>query len=254
MPGIGAILHESSGNRPMANTNGRVIWEGFSPIDGSPIVLIATGFTEKSSNRKTGDEIQTWILRRDINPVVASNEGLDESICGNCPHRKVNNGTCYVNVGQAPNAIWKCYTQGSGYNQITEEEYETLFSDRVVRFGSYGDPAMVPVEVWQKILSAGVKNHTGYTHQWRSEFAQGFKGIVQASCDGLMDFVDASSAGWKCFLVKPADVADPKGTAHCAASVEKGAKTTCASCHLCDGHSAHVVINAHGKRGHKVVW
>jgi len=69
-----------------------------------------------------------------------------------------------------------------------------------------------------------------------------------------MDFVNASSAGWKCFLVKPADVVDPEGVAHCAASVEKGAKTTCAACHLCDGNSAHVVINAHGKRGSKVVW
>lgn len=236
------------------STNGRVIWEGFSPIDNAPIVLIATGFTKKSSNRKTGDEIQTWILRRDINPVVANNEGLDESICGNCPHRKINNGTCYVNVGQAPNAIWKCYTNGSGYSQIREDEYVKLFSNRVVRMGSYGDPAMVPIAVWNKILSSGVNGHTGYTHQWRTEFAQSFKGLVQASCDGFGDFVEASTSGWKCFLVKPSNVPDPRGVAHCAASAEKGQKTTCSLCHLCDGSSSHVVINAHGKSGHKVVW
>jgi cytochrome c553 len=113
---------------------------------------------------------------------------------------------------------------------------------------------MVPVTVWQQILSSGVVNHTGYTHQWRSEFAQGFIGIVQASCDGFVDFMEASTAGWKCFLVKPANVDAPKGTAHCAASVEKGQKTTCSACHLCDGSSAHIVINAHGKSGAKVVW
>ena len=56
---IRCIVNGSSGIKAMSNTNGRVIWEGFSPIDGAPIVLIATGFTEKSSNRKTGDEIQT---------------------------------------------------------------------------------------------------------------------------------------------------------------------------------------------------
>jgi hypothetical protein len=35
------------------------LWRGASVIDGSPIVYIAT---LSSSNRKTGNMIQTWIL------------------------------------------------------------------------------------------------------------------------------------------------------------------------------------------------
>ena len=140
----------------MANTNGRVIWEGFSPIDGAPIVLIATGFTEKSSNRKTGDEIQTWILRRDVNPVVANNEGLDESICGGCPHRKINNGTCYVNVGQAPNAIWTCYTSGSGYNVIPDPSILTFTfverNDKTTADDDYGACGVSVFSITEEVL------------------------------------------------------------------------------------------------------
>ena len=55
--------------------------------------------------------IQTWILRSDVNPVEAVNNGDDYSICGDCPHRKNDKGerSCYVNVGQAPNAVFKSF-------------------------------------------------------------------------------------------------------------------------------------------------
>jgi hypothetical protein len=61
---------------------GFILYEGKSVLDGAPIVYIATLST---SNRKTGDMVQTWILRSDINPVEASKQKLDASICGNCP-------------------------------------------------------------------------------------------------------------------------------------------------------------------------
>ncbi len=68
---------------------GYVIQESTSPIDGSPIVVI---LTMGSSNRKTGNMCQVWILRADVNPVQAVNTGEDYSICGNCPHRKQATG------------------------------------------------------------------------------------------------------------------------------------------------------------------
>jgi hypothetical protein len=43
----------------MSKANGRVIWEGESLLDGSPIMVIAIGFKASSKNRKTGDMIQT---------------------------------------------------------------------------------------------------------------------------------------------------------------------------------------------------
>jgi hypothetical protein len=60
-----------------------IIYEGPSLYDGAPIVvLVQTG----SSNRKTGDMVQTYILRSDIDPITASRTGKDSAICGTCPH------------------------------------------------------------------------------------------------------------------------------------------------------------------------
>ena len=79
-------------------------------LDGAPIVVIAT---TKSSNRKTGDMVQTWILRSDIKPTEASKAGADASICGDCKHRWSLGGACYVNIGQGPGAIFRAYKRGN---------------------------------------------------------------------------------------------------------------------------------------------
>jgi hypothetical protein len=68
-------------------SNGVILYEGPSVIDGAPIVAIATGFKSPSSNDKTGTMIQVWILRADIAPHEAQKTGADESICGDCPMR-----------------------------------------------------------------------------------------------------------------------------------------------------------------------
>ena len=68
---------------------GFILSEFRSPIDGNLCTAI---LTLKSSNRKTGNMAQVWILRQDINPVDAIATGDDESICGNCSHRKNDQG------------------------------------------------------------------------------------------------------------------------------------------------------------------
>ena len=223
----------------MTQPNGYILWEGSSPLDGKPLVLIATGFANRSANPKTGHMIQTWILRQDVDPWDAFRTEDGYSNCGNCTHRV--NRTCYVNWWQAPKSIWQAYRRGS-YPQLTDW---SVFDHQKVRLGSAGDPAMVPAQIWHAVLDHAA-SHTGYTHQWREPFAQPLRGLVQASCDGFQDYLDATAHGWHTFLVKPADVAAPEGVIHCAASKERGAKTNCATCSLCDGASADVVINAHG--------
>ena len=68
-------------------SNGVILYEGPSVIDGAPIVAIATGLKSPSSNDKTGTMVQVWILRADVAPHEAQKTGADESICGNCPMR-----------------------------------------------------------------------------------------------------------------------------------------------------------------------
>ena len=76
-----------------------ILYAGPSMLDGSPIVVIATGIGNKSKNSKTGGMIQTHIIRSDMKPMDAIWSGADASICGDCPHRGDGNGkrrTCPV--------------------------------------------------------------------------------------------------------------------------------------------------------------
>ena len=75
---------------------GVILYDGASMLDGEPIVVIAT---LETSNRKTGEMVQTWIIRSDIAPTDAAKSGDDKSICGACPHRHYSKGACYVNLG-----------------------------------------------------------------------------------------------------------------------------------------------------------
>ena len=230
------------------NTNGRILWEGPSAIDGEPIVLIATGFDTVSSNDKTGNMIQTWILCQNVKPNEGYKDGRNYSICGNCPHAGYNQGSCYVKWFHAPLSVWNCYKRGN-YPHIGNDWH--LFDNQALRLGSAGDPAMIPVNIWHKMLE-NVKTNTGYTHQWREDFAKPFKGIVQASCDSETDYIAAKLENWFTFNVKPSIVDDYEGTIHCQASIEKGQKTNCATCGLCSGNQADIIINAHGNNANKV--
>ena len=229
----------------MTNPNGRVLYTGPSMLDGAPIVVIATGFAEASANAKTGRMIQTWILRADIPPHHAFTGPEGASVCGDCPHRL--NATCYVAWWRAPLSVWNCWHHGAGYAPASPED----FDNALLRLGSAGDPAAVPPWVWASILPR-TAGRTGYTHQWRDPRHAWLRGVVQASCDSLQDLQEARSAGWRTFTVLPIGESDPAGTVHCAASIERGAKTNCARCGLCDGASADVSIWAHGSRASHV--
>ena len=125
---------------------------------------------------------------------------------------------------------------------------------KLVRLGSYGDPAAVPFAVWQALL-ARVAGHTGYTHQWRV-FPE-FDAWVMASCDSSAERVMARALGFRTFRVAPFDSwVRERGEVLCPASAEAGKRTTCAACKACGGTSAKaradIVIPAHGG-GRKLV-
>ena len=44
------------------NSNGRILFEGKSNIDGEEIIVILTGLDNATSNKKTGNMIQSLIL------------------------------------------------------------------------------------------------------------------------------------------------------------------------------------------------
>jgi hypothetical protein len=238
----------------MKNVKGFIIDRGLSPIDGKPYVAI---LTLKSTNRKTGDMAQVFILREDINPVAAIATGDDYSICGNCPHRKdaLGQRSCYVNVGQGPNSVWKAYKRGAykvldyiGYKDLPSNGFfysilERFLKGRRIRWGAYGDPAIINPQV-VNLLNSYAQGHTGYTHQWREEFASPFKGTFQASCDGFNDYLEATAHGWKTFVVVNKNVT-PIYAKQCPATVDNS-EAQCITCKLCDGAKRDIFVHAHG--------
>lgn len=236
----------------MTNKNGRIIYEGPSAINGEPIVVIATGFADASKNTKTGGKlIQTFIMLQDVAPHAAAKAGLDDAVCGDCPHRPANNGSCYVVLHHAPLSTWRCYTSGTGYAFFDAETDGPLLEGQGVRLGSYGDPAAVPIAVWLELLDF-VDFHTGYTHQWKTCDAE-FSSIVMASADSLQDKIDANENGYRTFRVRPeTDRTKDVGEFVCPASAERGHVTTCDACQACGGWlskaRANVVISSHGPK------
>lgn len=69
------------------NTNSIIVYDGPSIIDGKPIVVILTGLADSSANGKTGNLVQSFIIRSDVEPHTALKTGDDVSVCGLCPHR-----------------------------------------------------------------------------------------------------------------------------------------------------------------------
>jgi hypothetical protein len=242
------------------------IWRGPSLLDGAPIVVIASGL-RASENPKTGDMLQTYILRADIEPTAAIKNGADVSICGDCVHRGDGTGkgrTCYVNIGQGPLAVWRSWARGnipraSRYAGLyfvscilewpIENGEPCIGKGLRVRLGTYGDPAAVPVSVWQALTKHAI-GHTGYTHQWRTAGHE-LRALCMASVDTVADMLTARASGWRTFRVAfPGQ--DPrlqKIESRCPASAEAGKVLTCAQCLACggqNGRSGSVVIAAHG--------
>jgi hypothetical protein len=199
--------------------------------------------------------VQTYILRTDQSPVAAVQTGADADICGNCPHRGFvdpatgrNAGrTCYVNVGQGPGAVWRSWRNGRyPVLPLAVEDYRPIFGGRKVRFGTYGDPAAVPVDVWAT-LAAVASGWTGYTHQWRT--ADSLQPYCMASVDSPAEHAAAVAAGWRTFRVAlPGQEERLAKEVLCPASALAGKRLTCETCMACSGGKrlGSVMIPAHG--------
>jgi len=113
------------------NKNTVCIYDGPSLGDGAHIVVLLSGLTTPSINTKTGDMIQTYILRADMAPDVAANTGEDSSICGGCNFRPVavklaasigeNWIACYVDKIRGPAGAWKSWNAGRVENVTPAE-------------------------------------------------------------------------------------------------------------------------------------
>lgn len=231
-----------------------IIYQGPSLIDGSPIVCIVVA---KSDNRKTGNMVQTYVIRSDMDPIAANRTGADYSICGNCKHRgkaqPVDTGkglaidrTCYVNIGQGVGSVYRAFVRGS-YPMLTPEQATRMGRGRMVRLGTYGDMASVPSEAIKPLLSSA-KGHTAYTHQSDTLGASVDLGAFMVSADSETEAIKWHAMGKRTFrVISIADSSKPllHNEIMCP-NTTKGIE--CIDCRLCNGGKVgrSIAIIAHG--------
>ena len=242
------------------NTNGVIFYEDDN------IVGILTGLSKTTANDKTGAMIQSYILVKDVNPMEAVNTGADALVCGDCKLRGVvvpvddtkdkksysvrnnlktiNRGRkCYVTLVHAPYIIWKAYKKGL-YPYIHPNKLAMMLRFRMVRVGSYGDPSVIPTEVWDKILRKTL-GRTGYTHQWKNCDTK-LSNFTMASVDNLQEKRLANRLGFRTFRIRQPDEPLESDEVACLSDkvARKGKKLVpCSDCHMCNGKDSKVKIN-----------
>jgi hypothetical protein len=242
----------------MENTKilGYIAYEGPSIIDGKPIVVIVNKINAKSKNGKTGDIVQTFIIRSDINPVTALATGDDVSICGMCAHRPVlarksGKPPCYVQVAKSVLAVYNAYKRGR-YVKADPKIIARVLAGKRLRIGTYGDPFAAPVATWTDLVQF-VAGHAGYSHQWQdTRFDHSaWAPLVMASADTIDEAAQANLFGMRVFRVSVGVDRQASETV-CPASAEGGKRATCADCMLCGGTSkkARDIVIADHAAGH----
>ena len=249
---------------------------GFIFHESEDIVCIATF---NSSNRKTGDEVQTWILYKHEAPNIAIDTGKDEAICGDCKHRGIvlslDDATiyadklpttkkkallkriddkkakglnsinidrkCYVLVFQAPLNIYKAWKNGN-YPTLTPKQVQKRFAYKKVRLGSYGDPIHIPK--WKlDIILKFTLGTTGYTHQWKNKKYIEYKQYLMASVDTVKEKLLANSLGYRTFRVRQRTDAIDSNEVGCLSDRNaRGNKKLipCVDCMMCSGLTSKV--------------
>lgn len=183
-----------------------------------------------SSNRKTGSMIQTWIMDK---------EDKEGAGCKDCTSLDL----CYVFQGKS--SVQKKMSRG-GYEEVSID-----LSKKRVRVGTYGDPSVFPLRVWQDL---NIKKHTGYTHFWRLPHVQEYKKFLMASVETLESYHLAKELGWRVFynmldvytgLVSIEQVQSEINAIECPNITDE---LTCYDCLLCDGNkkAKDIFIHPHG--------
>ena len=225
---------------------GRAAW-----TDGDKLFVIRSGRTTNAKIAEAKEQVvQTYTFDlRQLALVRSALDGktkvdretffrLDKANCMDCP-LSGNSGTgkCYTHK----------YMQFSGFlsmlKSLCKEEIPQGLSEQMrskiqfmcmgadlIRFGTYGEPSLLPLGLVEEMTNVGSTPWTGYTHQARKPWAQPYKKFFMASAHSDKDA--ESMTGWRSFVC--VDKGDTSTGVQCPASKELSV-STCSACGLCSG-------------------
>lgn len=201
-----------------------------------------------STNAKTGDGVQIWILPYEWILIGKSAMDNDEASCLDCPHSKRGTRKCYVRKGNAEmglkskvNSLHTAFVNGRlnvlPIDELASNEIANI-QGKYVRLGAYGEPVLIG-EANMIAITQAASSFTGYTHQWRNPAYQWASKYLMASVENEPLMNVAHRMGWRTFRVMDKSQSPIKGTEiSCPASKEAGSVTTCNKCGLCKGTSS----------------
>lgn len=219
-----------------------VVYRGRSLFD--PSVVVRAVLVPRSTNRKTGDVAQLYVLRESMSPPSAQKWGLDSAVCGSCPLRPANQGGCYVTTSQGALRCW-CSTNGKDVAGVAE--VAAALRGRTLRLGAYGDVAALPPELTRALAALVDGRVTGYTHAWRTR--TDLARYCMASVHSLEEAREARSRGWRTFRMLAPDGEPVRGEEVACPAESRGME--CRHCMLCHGvrsprEPRSITIPAHG--------
>lgn len=227
-------------------SDGVVLYEGPSELNGDPIVCVATGLGRPSTNRATGPMVQVWIMPADCSPLEAIRNGKDFAVCGDCNLRPCRKGGCYVSVlVHGPQRVWRRWKRG-GYRKGSVQSVE----GKRIRLGAWGDPRALPLSL-VKALCGAARKHTGYTHLWSWRGSYRYRGLLMASVESESQARAAKKRSWRTFRVRPEGGELLAGEKACL----KETGVQCIDCCLCNGTEGarcDLSVPVHGYQKEKV--
>jgi len=113
------------------------------------------------------------------------------------------------------------------FNESMLTDLIKMSNNTYVRFGSYGEPSLHPIEMIKAMVKV-CDNWTGYTHQWNKENLGKY---FMSSTHSIAEEKIAKDKGYRSFVATPTKL----NFVSCPASKESGYKSTCSSCGLCSG-------------------
>ena len=211
------------------------------------VILVITNLIKPSTNDKTGDMVQTWLLDRDL----LTAPKVFGAKCTSCPMVQ----ECYVSENtMGHKSVRKATLKALGliegntsYQVTTLEQVLPLLRGRKLRLGAYGDPSALPIEDLRALVSAS-DGHTGYTHFYK-EVDPAYAEFLMASVEDLASEMLAQSLGYRTYRVLRKGESDHEVTDRSILCLESSKGIQCADCLVCSGTSKpnakHVYIYEH---------
>lgn len=170
---------------------------------------------------------------------------LADSNCLDCPFSSLQLSGCYTHkmnqysgfISQLRSIVkqYGNYDKLPVYTVETEIMLGAISKNKYVRFGTYGEPVLIPIHIVELITKVS-SNWTGYSHQWNKPAYKAYNKYFMASTHTMDESLKAEALNFRSFMAAK-NVPQFSNIVNCPASEESGKKSNCHKCGLCSGIS-----------------